>query len=251
MEDQVLLGAGFGSNRPGLPSWVRDFSRFSQVSVGLELRRLEVYEQFNCSQVDSVLEVQNEEQLHAAARRADTIITVGPPMQPIRDFADAFKKPLAQWIELCAQALHSDDQMLIRRTVARVICGTLNHDQGTKGNWRRHCDDTPSPAVRQDFVGGDIFALDDAYLAAVEIATASRCLYTTERGRIGLCVPEAQPGDEIVALLGLRVPFTLRKTHQAYVEKECYRMIGDCFLLDFMDGEIVHSSEQVRSIVLL
>jgi hypothetical protein len=250
--NRVLLGAGFGSNRPGLPSWVRDFSRFSQASVGLELRRLEVYELFNCSQVDSALEVQNEEQLHVAARRADTIIAVGPPMQPIRDFADAFREPLAKWIELCAQALHSDDQVLIRRTVARVICGTLNHDLGAKGNWRRHCDkDTPSPAVWQEFLGGNIFALDDAYLAAVEIATATRCLYITERGTIGLCAPGAQPGDEIVALLGLRVPFALRKSHQTYVEKECYRMIGDCFLLDFMDGEIVHSSEQVRSIVLL
>jgi hypothetical protein len=250
---RVLLGDGFGPNDSGMPSWVRDFSK-AQTSAGVELRRLNVFRMFDCSAgLAGTPCVKNRKELHVEARKADTIVAVGPMMQPVRDFMDAVKGPMSEWTKLCAQALRSADPTLIRETLSRVICATLTQNLSVGPLWRRCVDsDIPSAMAWQRFLEGDLSNYDGAYLGAVELATACRCLYITQSGKIGLANSGARAGDEIWALAGLNVPFVLRKVREGGRGLEyVYYSIGDCFLLDGMDGEIMRNGDEPRSVILI
>jgi hypothetical protein len=251
-----LMGHAFGTGHPELPSWVRDFSQiYSQQLVGIEIRRLRVYDLYNSSNGRAGdVNVKHGKELHVTGIRADTISAVGLPMEDLQAGGDAIRVPLANWTSLCAQAINSEDKGLIRRTLSRAICGALNHDRYVPESWRRHRDsDTPSEAAWENFLNGEILALDNPLETAVELTTAYRSLYITEAGNIGICNPSAQPGDEVWALFGLRVPFVLRRVGEDSSGEDAYRchLIGDCFLLDAMDGEIVESGRSQEQIVIV
>jgi hypothetical protein len=251
-----LIGHGFFTGNPELPSWVRDFSQvISQQMVGTEIRRLRVYDLFNSSGGRTGnLKVKEEKELHTTGIRADTIIEVGPPIKHFQAGGDTIKVPLAKWTRLCEQAISSEDKVLVRRTLSRAICGGLNHDLSAAGCWRRHRDsDAPSETAWKQFLDGNVLALDNSYEAAVELTTANRSLYMTQAGKIGICNPRAQSGDEVWALCGSRIPFVLRKVSERSSPRDPYRcyLIGDCFLLDAMDGEIVESSQSEERVVIV
>jgi hypothetical protein len=83
------------------------------------------------------------------------------------------------------------------------------------------------------------------------LAIEDRCLYITMAGHLGLCYPGTKPGDEVWALLGMRVPFVLREASGEHRRRNSYHLTGDCFLLDHMDGEIMQNSEKMKSIVIV
>ena len=66
-----------------------------------------------------------------------------------------------------------------------------------------------------------------------------------------MCYPGTKPGDEVWALLGMNVPFVLRKASKGHRLESAYHLMGDCFLLDQMDGEIMQNGEETKSIVLV
>ena len=60
---------------------------------------------------------------------------------------------------------------------------------------------------------------------------------------MGLSYPTMLPGDELWVLYGGRVPFVLRpsqdKPHETVAHY--YRLVGDCYLNGFMDGEAIRN----------
>jgi hypothetical protein len=56
---------------------------------------------------------------------------------------------------------------------------------------------------------------------------------------MGLVMPDAQVGDELVMLFGLEIPFMVRHD----VDHDHYRLIDECFVLGLMDGEALKDLE--------
>lgn len=75
--------------------------------------------------------------------------------------------------------------------------------------------------------------------------TTGRSFFITQNGHMGLGCPKV--GDEIWVLLGGDVPFILRPAPNS---NEHY-LVGDCFLLGFMDGEAMECLEEKRTAVVL
>jgi len=74
-----------------------------------------------------------------------------------------------------------------------------------------------------------------------------QCFVSTT-GFMGLVYPDAQPGDEIVILFGLEMPFVVRPD----AEPGHYQLIGECFVLGLMEGEAMEGLEdsQVEDVYL-
>ncbi|KAI4944600.1 hypothetical protein J4E91_008604 [Alternaria rosae] len=74
-----------------------------------------------------------------------------------------------------------------------------------------------------------------------------KCFVSTI-GFMGLAIPNAQPGDEIVLLFGLEMPFVVRPD----AETGHYQLIGECYVLGLMNGEAMEGLEesQVEDIYL-
>jgi hypothetical protein len=68
-----------------------------------------------------------------------------------------------------------------------------------------------------------------------------KCFVSTS-GFMGLVMPEARVGDQIVILCGLEMPFVIRHD----VENDHYRLIGECFVLGLMDGEALEDLDECR-----
>ena len=68
---------------------------------------------------------------------------------------------------------------------------------------------------------------------------ASRRLYVTERGYIGLCNKSVKAGDQVHVLSGGHVPFILRPIEAEHTETGncCYSFMGDTYIHGLMNGE--------------
>ncbi|KAL6411762.1 hypothetical protein AUP68_04136 [Ilyonectria robusta] len=67
--------------------------------------------------------------------------------------------------------------------------------------------------------------------------TERRHLFVLEDGELGMGPEGMRGGDLVCALLGCRVPFALRRFEQGY------GIVGECFLVGIMDGEVVERIE--------
>ncbi|KAI4691312.1 uncharacterized protein J4E84_003603 [Alternaria hordeiaustralica] len=78
-------------------------------------------------------------------------------------------------------------------------------------------------------------------------SSSFKCFVSTT-GFMGLVYPDAQPGDEIVILFGLEMPFVVRPD----AEPGHYQLIGECFVLGLMEGEAMEGLEdsQVEDVYL-
>jgi hypothetical protein len=81
-------------------------------------------------------------------------------------------------------------------------------------------------------VGRWILNPDRIYMA-LETAALLRRFFITKDGRFGIGLARMEVGDEVYALKGACCQIVLRSVGQI----SGYRLIGDCFLLGFMDGE--------------
>lgn len=73
----------------------------------------------------------------------------------------------------------------------------------------------------------------NAWLKLCAESIGGRRIIMTSEGRIGLVPAETQPWD-VVCLLGLDVPFVLRK-----IDTDTYIVIGEAYIHGAMDGEII------------
>ena len=84
----------------------------------------------------------------------------------------------------------------------------------------------------------------NAWLKLCTESVSGRRMIMTTEGRIGLVPAETQQGD-VVCLLGLDVPFVLRK-----IGADTYIVIGEAYIHGAMDGEIVTTLEIARALPL-
>lgn len=75
---------------------------------------------------------------------------------------------------------------------------------------------------------------------------ASKILFSTLNGYIGLGPKDSRKGDIAVLILGARVPFILRPT-----AKGRHRLIGECYIHGIMDGEFVARGPTVVDLLLV
>jgi hypothetical protein len=73
----------------------------------------------------------------------------------------------------------------------------------------------------------------DKIYVALKTATLLRRFFITKDGRSGIGPARMEVGDEVYALKWSCCPLVLRSVGQI----SRYKLIGDCFLLGFMDGE--------------
>jgi len=253
---RCLMGLAFGPHASGLPSWVRDFSQVIHISrVASQLRRLLVFPLFNAANGRiGEMKVQNGRELHVIGMHADSITAVGPAIMSVHNGRESLRTPLAQWTKLCEEAIQSTDKAVVRNTLARTMCVTVNNDPFAVQNdvlkWRRMKEsDLPNDSEWQQFIDGDIWALERNYEGGLEMGVTGRSLYSTRAGKLGLCNPKGQPGDEVWVLFGSKVPFVLRRV--ATGRENSYQFIGDCFLEGAMDGEIVKDGVEGERIILV
>jgi len=86
-------------------------------------------------------------------------------------------------------------------------------------------------------------------LASIGAATFRRRIFFTDKGFVGTGPAGIQRGDALYLLVGGRAPFILRKSGKCKVplvssrrqlvtmERNCYELIGDCYVHGLMDGE--------------
>jgi hypothetical protein len=73
------------------------------------------------------------------------------------------------------------------------------------------------------------------YFRSRDASIAQDRLYRTRGGLMGVCRGPCQMGDEVWALRDAHVPFVLRRSSGSV----CFQLIGACFVLDLMQGEMV------------
>lgn len=79
--------------------------------------------------------------------------------------------------------------------------------------------------------------------ASVVRATSGRCMFITSKGYIGLGPHSLQVKDSVAILLGGSTPFALRPDQGKPKDVEHWKLIGDCYIHGWMDGELVRSED--------
>jgi hypothetical protein len=100
--------------------------------------------------------------------------------------------------------------------------------------------------LEKDAQGGDI----KAFVSHAGIWATLRRLALTGNGNYTLAPQITEEGDLCCVLSGMSVPVILRKAE----EKDCYKLVGEAFVLGMMDGEVFENSRtnslEVRDITL-
>lgn len=78
----------------------------------------------------------------------------------------------------------------------------------------------------------------DRFHQSAANACKGRKLFFTESGNLGLGPMAIQEGDILCVLFGGSVPYVLR------AEGEFYRLVGECYVHDLMNGEAIASMEK-------
>ncbi|KAI0120263.1 heterokaryon incompatibility protein-domain-containing protein [Hypoxylon sp. NC0597] len=76
------------------------------------------------------------------------------------------------------------------------------------------------------------------FQASLLRACVGRKFFVTKRGFIGIGPASLKPDDLVVVILGVPVPFLVRKT-----ESQNYILIGECYVDGIMDGELVQTKQ--------
>ena len=103
----------------------------------------------------------------------------------------------------------------------------------------------PSPGPRQSFLTMDgLWRLSegghaDRFLDAAISVGWERSYFKTQKGLWGVGPGVLKEGDKLCAFIGVGVPFTIRPT----VMKGRYQLVGECYVLDVMHGEVLQSLE--------
>jgi len=118
--------------------------------------------------------------------------------------------------------------------------------EGSDGNPRRaeKADYVEYQHVLEHVITGSAWPVGtDRIYYSLETATMFRKFFVTKDGHFGLGPPTMEKNDEIFVLRGSCCPLVLRSVNNNY------KLIGDCFLNKFMDGEAMEEFES-RSIIV-
>ncbi|KAL3294060.1 HET-domain-containing protein [Colletotrichum asianum] len=272
------------------PSWVPDFSKsWSHEALHAHQGRIgfsKLYQPSGWSR--GYVKVQGR-QLHLKGFPMDKVRVVGKtvddPTSP-----ESLKKALSQWSCLLRESGFADKttdvtfhEQLATLLCANIVAERMPDDQFAA--WRRtfvaqriwkvnilatifeyafnviarsehsrrlRAEECPGKQELKAVINtGDLKCFSDGrYRSAVSSSLNQRALYITDRGRIGLCLPQATTGDEIWGVYGFRVPFVFRASDGSG-ESRVHNMIGDCYLQGAMDGELLPPRGRGSTVVKL
>jgi hypothetical protein len=249
-----FMGGGFGSFRPSLPSWVRDFSQTRPLGVvAVEERRIRWAHLYQASLAQPFQPVWNESrELQYSGTYAETVKAVGLHIS----FSNTvLRQVLNQWLDLCKEVVGICEPRVLRNTFSRIICGDVCKALDGDSDFRRAREtDFPEEDVWNRLIDGDLSVLDPrAYGWGLNFGIWGRCFFTTYSGKMGLCHPNTLPRDEVWVMRGIQVPFVVRPLESA--DAGCrgkYSFLGDCFLNGIMDGELGEKEKSMeRTIVMI
>jgi hypothetical protein len=257
---RCLTGTGFNSEVHELPSWVRNFGLCPGIAaVNAEMTRYELYHLYNaCASTKASPMIELGTNIMLDGVWIDNIQKIGRAILH-RDWGH-IREVLENWIELAKISMPRDRGNDIftghcARSFWRTILGdTVIADDTTSrrlaeldmqdyGNW---LDDMFEATSSQQVPPMN------SWLRSLVSNVHGRAMFRTEKGQIGMCYPESQPGDEVWALVGGRVPFVLRRRSWEPAQLGTFSFIGEGYLDGFMDGEAFESfaSQDHKHIVL-
>jgi hypothetical protein len=85
------------------------------------------------------------------------------------------------------------------------------------------------------------------YMLSKWQAQGKDLLFRTKKGFRGICGGPCAKGDQVWALRNAHVPFALREISTPHG----LELVGSCFILDKMKGEMIREAEQVETIRLV
>jgi hypothetical protein len=77
-----------------------------------------------------------------------------------------------------------------------------------------------------------------------------RRMFRTKGDLLGMGPKSVQEGDEVWVLMGAKVPFVLRPVDGGRAPKR-YRLVGEAFVLGYMDGEVLEEGREVQTFGLV
>jgi hypothetical protein len=88
-----------------------------------------------------------------------------------------------------------------------------------------------------------------SFFAAIAYPSTERRYCITKDGRVGQAPADAEPGDEICVILGLVVPFVVRRVAD---KPDQYTLIGECYIDGYMDDDhLERPHSRLKDIVLV
>lgn len=237
---RCLTGPRFGTDYPGLPSWVPDFSEpvdFESSYHGLS--RLDHYYLYNASGAQKPELQHDSAVLRLRGRRVGTVCRISDPERETS--TSGLSVLLSKWL-LFAESQH-DHHAKSRiskeefwRTVAADVIYVPQVHNVDDDVWERCTGNAQDFVCLEEFLGDPLSPPPAGWIVALEAAVFGRAMFSTEQGSIGLCSPKVRIGDEVWVLYGSRVPFVLRPSEKT---ENKYRFVGDCYLHGAMDGEAI------------
>ncbi|KAF7910709.1 uncharacterized protein EAF01_002219 [Botrytis porri] len=253
---RCMMGPKFGSDHFNLPSWVPDLSAtIPLVEIEAVIRRISSFTLYEASGSKfGNFQIQGAE-LSVSGRWVDTISTIGFLFPTDNVSAEVLKNILMNWKALC-EKIGTCREASLRMALSGFICASKIDDRvslnGRRCGWRQiKTHDLPSMEEWSQFLGGDVWALQEEYRRAVEIASTGRCFYITKTGKIGLCYPHVKTGDQVWVLKNFNSPFVLRKVGSESNNTRVFRFIGDCYLDGTVDEEAVKATKKGSCITLV
>ncbi|KAJ4991156.1 hypothetical protein SVAN01_03284 [Stagonosporopsis vannaccii] len=260
-----LTGSGLGSDCFQMPSWVRNFAApLDTAEASHEHTRHKQYSFYNASaQTNSKAEVLENSTLSLSGFFVDRVKSMSIALRQ-RDWA-CILNAVQEWAEIAEISalelgidLGSLQDCFWRTTMADIM------PIGVSGlsPWRRITTLT-NQSVSKWFADAKARMKEghepvlSASIHALWIASHGRCFFRTENGHLGLCFPHTRPGDEVWVLAGGKVPFVLRRPEAAslFVEEptdviQNLKMVGECYLHGFMDGEALTGDNKLLPVHL-
>jgi hypothetical protein len=90
-------------------------------------------------------------------------------------------------------------------------------------------------------------SLADSWRQAEPEQRYGRRFFATRNGKIGWAPQGTQIGDELCVVFGFATPFAIRKVKDGNAGNPAqYRVLGACYLHDYMDGEVFLDDEAAR-----
>ncbi|KZM24929.1 hypothetical protein ST47_g3927 [Ascochyta rabiei] len=254
---QFLTGLGLNSDCHHLPSWIRNFAApLTTVEASYERSR---YRRYSCYQASagakSDISIVDGNDLSLRGVFVDRIQRIGNSIQN-RDWTHVWEA-LQNWADVAELPALGQGHVygVLQQHFWRTIMADVSLTDLASGSWNRILTPTVIPIEDWflDTVDNLRQGLEPPVTSSVHAlypATYGRALFRTESGHFGLCFPDARPGDEVWVLAGGRVPFVLRglnnttgSTTEAGTGPESFRLVGECYLHGFMDGEALRADD--------
>lgn len=106
-------------------------------------------------------------------------------------------------------------------------------------------------------IKGPLIARLQTYLQAVSVVISDRSVFITEKGYVGLGQKNIQQGDVVFVPIGAETPFVMEQVGIRVAPKEhvtagneqlpVFRLVGECYLHGWMDGEALGNSSNCEA----